>query len=286
LESQLLAMLVGVRSRIHGEHGRDMRDLDGSSWKYRTLRTAFRPLVSRYIPLSQELHQYLLQDVGIPANKIRLICNGVDIDRFRPSENGRSILPVPDFAPPGCTVIGNVGRMEPVKDPITLARAFIELVTKCPEKAVGLRLAMIGDGSLRQPVKDILKEANLSHMAWLPGNRDDVPDLLRAMDIFVLPSLAEGISNTILEAMASGLPVVATDVGGNAELVVEGETGFLVPQENPQAMANAIARYQDNFALIRTHGAMARARAQSRFSLDRMVGQYLDVYDDVLRERA
>src|SRR5207237_9166164 len=135
---------------------------------------------------------------------------------------------------------GTVGRMQEVKDQLTLARAFVELLQRSPQAATRLRLVMVGDGPLRKQVADILNQAGWGALAWLPGERDDVPQIMRGFDLFVLPSLAEGISNTILEAMASGLPVVATSVGGNAELVESGRTGQLVPRSDPEAMAHAI----------------------------------------------
>jgi len=113
----------------------------------------------------------------------------------------------------------------------------------------------------------------------MPGERDDIPEIMRALDLFVLPSQAEGISNTLLEAMASGLPVLATRVGGNAELVVEGTTGLLVPHSNPQAMAELIAVYLADAPLARRHGKAGRARVEQRFSLHTMVSGYMAVYD-------
>ncbi|HTK69753.1 MAG TPA: glycosyltransferase, partial [Candidatus Eisenbacteria bacterium] len=119
--------------------------------------------------------------------------------------------------------------------------------------------------------------------AWLPGSREDVPEQLRGFDVFALPSRAEGISNTILEAMATGLPTVVTDVGGNPELVRDGETGWLVPSADPAALAEGLARYVENPALAREHGASGRARAEREFSLTAMVERYLSVYDRATR---
>lgn len=282
LEAQLPALLTGVRHRVHGEHGRDIHDLDNTSRKYRWLRAAFRPLVQRYIPLSKELEAYLARDVGVPAGKIRRICNGVDRRRFQPAGERRAPLPIEGFAPADSVVVGTVGRMEAVKDQLTLARAFVRLAEQLPKRRERLRLVLIGDGALRSKCQRILADAGLAEQVWLPGSRDDVPELLRAFDIFVLPSLAEGISNTLLEAMASGLPVVATDVGGNGELVANGETGFIIPRADPFAMADAIQRYVENPGVRKTHATNARARAESEFSIDNMVNKYLAVYDELL----
>jgi glycosyltransferase involved in cell wall biosynthesis len=138
---------------------------------------------------------------------------------------------------------------------------------------------------LREPVEKILREGGLGERAWLPGSRDDVPELMRRLDLFVLPSTAEGISNTVLEAMASGLPVVATEVGGNPELVEDGVTGTLVPPGNAGAMARAIAAYQDDPDLGRAHGARGRERVLERFALERMVGDYTRLYEETMEQR-
>ena len=279
LEAQLPALVAGVPYRIHGEHGRDMHDLDGTSKKYQLLRRLFRPLIHRYIALSLELERYLQEQIGVPEGKISHICNGVDTEKFTPTgAQARAALPG-DFSGSDKIVIGTVGRMEAVKDQITLAHAFVRLVNEYPGGRESLRLIMVGDGALRESARLILEEAGLAQAAWLPGEREDVPDMLRAMDVFVLPSLAEGISNTILEAMASGLPIVATDVGGNDELVDQDKTGFLVPRGEPAALADAIRMYIDNPELRRLHGANARKRSEDEFSIDTMVQRYQDVYD-------
>ena len=282
LEAQLPAMLAGVRGRIHGEHGRDVHDLDNKARKYRWLRRAFVPLVQRYIPLSQELERYLGAEVGVPARKIRRICNGVDTARFAPAETARAWLDAAPFAASGRIVIGSLGRMAAVKDPLLLADAFIRLVAQLPEGRARLALVMAGDGDLRPKVAARLAEAGLASICWLPGSQDDTPELLRALDIFVLPSLAEGISNTILEAMASGLPVIATAVGGNSELVQDGRTGSLVPRADPEALAAALLRYVVDPELRRAHGLAGRARAVAEFSLENMVANYAKVYREVL----
>jgi glycosyltransferase involved in cell wall biosynthesis len=135
-------------------------------------------------------------------------------------------------------------------------------------------------------MESILEQAGVRHLAWLPGMRSDVPALMRSFDCFALPSLAEGISNTILEAMASGLPVVATRVGGNADLVVEGMTGRLVPPANSVALAEAILGYSDDPAVARRHGKAARQHVERQFSLDEMVRRYERLYLELLSTSA
>jgi glycosyltransferase involved in cell wall biosynthesis len=134
-------------------------------------------------------------------------------------------------------------------------------------------------------VEHRVRELGLGERIWMAGSRGDIPELMRGLDVFVLPSLAEGISNTILEAMACGLPVIATAVGGNPELVEEGRTGLLVPPADPAAMARAMETCALDADLRRGAGAAGRARAEQRFSLDAMVQAYLGVYDRLCETR-
>ena len=279
LQALPAAKLAGVPYRIHGEHGWDMFDLPGKNHKYQRLRQLHRPFVNRYIPLSKELEYFLKHDIGVPVRKMTQIYNGVDTQRFHPTAGERKNLPIRDFATPDCLVIGTVGRMQAVKDQLNLAQAFVQLVQNTPAGRDKLRLVLIGTGPLLEEIRNCLENANMLDLAWLAGARDDIPELLRCLDVFVLPSRAEGISNTILEAMASGLPVIATRVGGNAELIVEGQTGFLAPAENSAALAQALSRYVEQPHLISSHGQAARQRAERVFSIEQMVQRYLAVYD-------
>lgn len=280
LEAQLPAWLAGVPCRIHGEHGRDVYDMDGTSRKYRWIRRLYQPLVHRYVPLSQELEDYLRNQVGVVEAKIHPICNGVDVESFRSLEpREREVVLPPGFAGPDNFLVGTVGRLEAIKDQLTLVRAFGEMCARRPEDN-RLRLLLVGDGSLQAEIEALATSEGIRDRVWLAGSREDVVPLMSAMDVFVLPSLAEGISNTILEAMACSLPVVATRVGGNAELVVDGETGLLVPRADPQAMAEALLRYLDDDSLRSRHGTAARQRAVENFSIDGMVRNYQDIYNE------
>ncbi len=285
LNSLLPAVLNGVPARIHGEHGRDMGDLDGSSRKGQWVRRLHRPLVSHYVALSQDLENYLETKIGVPSQCISQIYNGVNCNIFRPATAERESLPDFDSSSRDTFVIGTVGRMEAVKDQVNLTKAFIHLVNSVPKHKDRLRLAIIGDGPLRSQCETMLDEVGLRRQAWLPGARADVADMMRRMDLFVLPSLAEGISNTVLEAMATGLPIVATAVGGNPELVEDGVTGRLVPAADPIALADAIAPYVLNLEMARQQGVASRLRAEARFSIEAMVDRYVQVYDRVLERK-
>jgi sugar transferase (PEP-CTERM/EpsH1 system associated) len=280
LEAQVTAALAGVPGRVHGEHGWDVGDPDGSNPRNRWLRRMVRPLVGQYIALSRHQMAYLSRAIGVSSARLVQIYNGVDTTRFLPADTGREGLePLPEgFAPPGTVVIGGVMRMQPVKAPQHLAEAFIALRERLPQAFPNLRLVIVGEGMLRDFVALSLSEAGVAEQAWLPGNREDVPDLVRAMDIFVVPSLAEGICNTILEAMASGLPVVATDVGGNPDLVQPGVTGTLVPASDPAVLANVLAAYVTDPDRRRREGQAARTRAETQFSMKAMVQGYMTAY--------
>ncbi|MCC7486315.1 MAG: TIGR03088 family PEP-CTERM/XrtA system glycosyltransferase [Burkholderiales bacterium] len=280
LEAQLPAALAGVPVRLHGEHGRDKDDPDGANPHRRRLRRLFRPFVHRYIAVSRDLAAYLENGVGVDPGRITQIYNGVDAELFHPAAGARESLALPGAADTGLFVIGTVGRMQDVKDQPTLARAFVALAREAGAHARRLRLVMVGDGPLRAEAHRVLAEAGLTDQAWLPGSRDDIPGVMRGLDLFVLPSLAEGISNTLLEAMASGLPVVATAVGGNPELVEDGMTGTLVAPGDPAAMARAMLAYFRDPALGRRHGGAGLAAVAARFRMEAMTAAYLRVYDE------
>jgi sugar transferase (PEP-CTERM/EpsH1 system associated) len=283
LECQVPAWWAGVPARVHGEHGRDSDDPDGTVRRYQWMRRAYRPFVHRYVALSADLAGYLRDRVGVPDRRVVQIINGVDIERFRPPVDGRrESLPGSPFEAPGLFVAGTVGRMMTVKAQPLLARAFVRALERQPALRDRLRLVMVGDGPLRAESQSVLDAAGVAHLAWLPGERADVPDVMRSLDAFVLPSLAEGISNTILEAMASGLAVLATRVGGNAELVVEGETGTLVPAGDVEALASGLIGLAGDPAKASAMGRAGRERVEQRFSLPAMVAAYQGLYDRLL----
>jgi sugar transferase (PEP-CTERM/EpsH1 system associated) len=280
LEAQVPAWAAGVPLRIHGEHGWDVSDLHGSNLTYQRVRRMYRPFVHGYVALSREAVDYLVGKIGVPVQRVSHIYNGVDIQRFQ-SNRLTHCVATPDgcpFDPAHHWIVGSVGRMQPVKDPLTLARAFVLALELAPSLRSTLRLTMAGDGAVRSEVQKLLQEAGVADLAWLPGERADIPEIMASLQLFVLPSLAEGISNTILEAMASGLPVVATAVGGNADLVLEGQTGEIVPAADPVAMARHIVGLANDPARARTLGQAGRERVEARFSMAAMVSAYQRLY--------
>jgi sugar transferase (PEP-CTERM/EpsH1 system associated) len=286
LEAQFPAWMARVPGRVHGEHGRDVEDPHGTSRKHQWMRRAYLPFVQHTIALGRELADYCRLSIGISPGRLHTLYNGVDTERFSPAPAGRKPLRDSPFNDPALWVIGTVGRLQTVKAQPLLVHAFITALQQAPALAARLRLVLVGEGDLRNDCERLLRGAGLGHLAWLAGERPDVPDVMRGLDCFVLPSLAEGISNTILEAMSTGLPVLATRVGANDELVVPGVTGRLVPPGDPTALAEellALAADPDAAAVM---GRAGRQRVEQHFSLGAMVAAYENVYRQVLRGTA
>lgn len=277
LEAQLVGALAGIKARIHGEHGRDIYDLEGRNRKYLLMRRLMRVAVPQYIAVSADLAHWLQNSVHVAPGRVAHIYNGVDSVRFAPRDSVRPALLPDGFAGENCVVIGSVGRFAEVKGYEDLARAYIRFVAQAPELAARTRLVLVGEGSRRRACEEMFAQAGIAAQVWFAGERSDVAKLMRTFDLFVLPSLGEGISNTILEAMASGLPIIATAVGGNPELVTPAN-GMLVEAANPAELAHAMQRYIEQDELRLSHGVASRAVIESRFSMQAMVQGYLDIY--------
>jgi sugar transferase (PEP-CTERM/EpsH1 system associated) len=285
LDALLPARMAGVRRSIHSEHGWSMNDLDGSRWRPILLRRLHSPLVDQYVTVSKDLKRFLTDQIGISPRRIMQIYNGVDTSRFTPGLGRTALQLPPGFDAEDVVRIGSVGRIQAVKDYATLFHAMARLLDRRPALRSTARLVLVGDGPLLNTMRALAANLGIADIAWLPGSTDNVPRLMQALDVFVLPSLNEGVSNTILEAMATGLPVLASAVGGNVELVEDRVTGRLFPAGNAEELATRLEDYLDNAALRRTHGRAARVVAQRDFSLATMVDRYHTVYDQALNNR-
>jgi sugar transferase (PEP-CTERM/EpsH1 system associated) len=268
LEYQLAAAFAGVKYRIHAEHGRDIYDLDGSNKKYQLLRRLINPFIQQWVPVSQELASWLANTVKIPAHKICLIYNGIDIHKYQPR---------PATANAVFSII-TVGRLAAVKDQLTLIKAVQILVNRQADNRHRLRLNIVGNGELKAQLSQYIIKNTLQDYVTLSGASHDVDKLLQQADLFVLPSLAEGIALTALEAMATGLPIIATDVGGNPELVETGINGQLLPPRDAEQIANSIEHYMHNRVLGISQGKAGRLKIETYFSLDIMTQKYLALY--------
>jgi sugar transferase (PEP-CTERM/EpsH1 system associated) len=231
------------------------------------------------------LAHWLVDTIRIRPDRVTQIYNGVDSKKFRPRTGKRDDVLPAGFLRANSLVVGTIGRMQTVKNQLMLVHAYLHLIQRDREARERLRLVMVGDGPSRNTCLEILRASGAEALAWVPGERANIPELIRAFDLFVLPSLAEGISISILEAMASGLPVIATCVGGNPELVIDGQTGLLVPADNPVTMAAAIEGYLHNQSKLIEHGMAGRKRVEKYFSIDSMISGYMSLYDDVLNRQ-
>jgi sugar transferase (PEP-CTERM/EpsH1 system associated) len=279
LEFMPVATAAGVPLRVHAEHGWDVADPDGSNRKYQALRRLYRRFVHSFIAVSPQLQDYLRDKVRISASRLHFIPNGVDTDRYRPpsaADTGPVDFP---FRRNEHIVVGTVGRLEPIKNQALLIAAFIELAQSEHPLADHLRLVVVGDGPEREGLSNSLKAVNLAERAWLPGSRADVPEILQELDLFVLPSLAEGTSCTLQEAMATSLPIIATDVGGNADLLEQGRFGALVGSNNVAALVAAIRIWLDKqYGNSDAGGLAKREWVQSHYSRQRMLNDYAAIF--------
>lgn len=280
LETQVAAWAAGVPVRIHGEHGWDTGDLVGSNRRLLAVRRLMRHFVHHQIALSMPTLRYLTERVGVAPEDATQVHNGVDTDRFSPAEDRARAIAALHL--PGLSaehfLVGTVGRLAPVKNQRLLLEAFAHARQRDPGFAARGRLVIVGDGPDRPMLEALADQYALRGSTHFAGERNDVPDCMRGLDLFCLPSLAEGISNAILEAMACGVPVAATDVGGNGELVEDGVTGALVPPGDVEALSGVIrASFDDSVARARQSRA-ARRRAVTQFSMEAMVDAYHRIY--------
>ena len=269
MDGILAARLSGVKAVVHGEHGWDMLDCAGASKKRRQIRKATSMMVRHYTCVSRQLADWLQQEVGI-KKPVTQIYNGVDTASFTPASQGvkQAVKQEMGFSPDDL-LVGIVARLDAIKNHGALIDAVNQVALARPD----VKLVVVGDGPEAGTLK-ILAGGNVRFL----GYRSDAARLMQGFDLFVLPSFNEGISNTILEAMATGLPVIASAVGGNPELVGDGKNGFLVDPYKPWDMADIIMAYLTDPEMMARHGCRGRLLAMEKFSIQAMVENYEAVY--------
>ncbi|XXT19520.1 glycosyltransferase [Sorangium sp. So ce429] len=257
---------------IHTKHG---RNYPKQKRKVLVNRLA-AALTDRVVAVSDDARAVALEVERVDPARVVTILNGVDPEVFRPGDaraaRARLGLPASGYH------VGCVARLSPEKDHATLLTAFARLREVRP----GAHLTLVGDGPARPALEQQVARLGLGGAVLFTGTRADVAELLPAFDVFALASLTEGISLTLIEAASAGLPIVATRVGGNPEIVKEGETGLLVSPGSPDPLAAALEAIavRDDRAEV---GMRGRARVIERFGIDQMVRAYEDLYDEVLR---
>ena len=251
-------------------------------WERAARRMAYR-LVSRYarfVAVSINLKDFVTDRTGIASHRIRVIYNG--IDRFPEIEEQEQARVRYEIGlDRQDQIVGAVGSLYPVKGHRYLIAAVPSIIQVCPSA----KFLLIGRGDQEIDLKEQVKKLGVDRYVYFLGLRQDIGRLLSCMDIFVLPSLSEGLSMATLEAMASGKPVVATRVGGNPELVVEGETGMLVPSEDSEALAQKIIMLLLDSTRAQALGQMGRARVEERFQMSMMIDQYRKLYTKCLERQ-
>ena len=276
------ALLAGTRAVFYTVHN-SIYYAGLPGWQQQTMAAAERLLArntDRIIAVSEDLRRELLDRTGLDPELVVTIPNGIEVPARKPPD---STLPFRRrlSLPPLGSLVGTVVRLAPQKGVADFLAAAAIL---CPNNSTSFVVA--GDGPLRESLESKAHNLGLTNRIHFLGHLADVPFLLRALDIFVLPSLTEGFPLSLLEAMAEGLPVVATRVGGVPEIVYHGVTGLLVPPGNPGALAGAIQELLVNHNLSAAMGQAGRNSVAHSFSLDTMVDRTLEQYQQVLAGKA
>jgi sugar transferase (PEP-CTERM/EpsH1 system associated) len=271
----VIAHVIARGSRaVHSEHGRSLPNVNGEPVRRKMARRCAYHMVDLVFTISEEMRQYLCRETGFPYKRMLVIPNGVDIGKID-SADGRGLREELGLSAKDC-VIGSVARFDPTKDLASLIRAFAHLCSRY--KGQSLKLLLVGDGSERPALEKLASEMEVRDRMVLTGFNDNVPRLLRAMDIFALSSITEGLPIAVLEAMCARLPVVATKVGALPEIVTGEVSGLLVEPRAPQAMAEKLARLVNDPDLRRRFGASARRKIEQEYSLDLMLRRYGEMY--------
>jgi len=276
--SAVASKMAEVPVMVHTEHGRHFPE--------KTVAIFFdrisKKLTDRLVCVSEELARYMTEKVKVPKNRIEIIKNGIALNNYRlrwvtSSYPLRSRYGIPDDA----KVLVTAGRLESVKGQEYLLEAFFKLI----EKYGNIFLWILGDGSLKEMLLSMVKSKKLENTVFFTGNVDNVNDYLCESDVFVLPSLSEGTPMALLEAMASGLPIVATKVGENETILDHGKAGFLVHSASIQGLNDALSSVLANPEISRKMGEHAYRSVYEKFSSQRMIEKYEELYIKLLKEK-
>jgi glycosyltransferase involved in cell wall biosynthesis len=257
---------------VHTKHGENL--------EVHARRVVLRRLMARFadafVAVSPMTEAAARSSRDVHARKLRTIPNGIDVARFGPDEGARRAVRRELGIPDGAWVIGTVGRLASEKNHVLLVRALAGALDD------RTRLVIVGDGAEAGAIARAADEAGATPWLHLTGARADVPRLLRAFDVFALPSTSEGLPLVILEAMATGLPVVASAVGGLPDVIADGDTGLLIPTGDAAALRGRLLGLASDRERARRLGARAREAALSAHSLERMSADYLRLYEELL----
>jgi sugar transferase (PEP-CTERM/EpsH1 system associated) len=279
IEAVVAARMAGVGTVVHSEHGLELPTYRRQPWRRNVIRRLCFTWADRVFAVSGTLRTYYAQQLWMAESRMGVIANGVDTEKFRRQEEIRRITRRKLGADADTLVIGTVGRLDPVKDHRTVFQAVDSFLTM----ALPVQLVIVGEGPERRALEaEIQARTSLARRTSFVGETSNIVSQLNSFDIFVLPSLAEGMSNALLEAMSVGVACVATRVGGNSELVEEGSSGLLFEAGDWKMLAAHLKTLALDPELRRDLGRRARRRVENCFSLDRMLSQYAHMYEGLL----
>ncbi len=261
-----------VAAHVHTKHGIYSVSSRGL-WRYRWMRAG----VDAFVAVSHESQEQLARYASLPVEQVRIVRNGVDVAEFRPSLL-RDSLRAEMHIPSEQRIVVNVARLCPEKDVASLLHAFRQIRVSVPTAVLWL----VGDGPERQRLEALAGDLRVAESVMFMGMRADIPSLLAVADLFCLSSMSEGMPMAVLEAMACGLPVVATDVGDVSRALLPGPCGGVVPPRNPSSLAAACVDVLQDAERRGQMGSRARSRAVEGFSLGVMASEYARLYEDLL----
>jgi starch synthase (maltosyl-transferring) len=274
IPGRILAKLTGVPAIISSE-----RTMGQEGRFRRWLNRLTGNLPDNIICVSQQVAAFAANEIGLPRARLTVIRNGIDITQFdnlpdQPTARAEFGLPIQ------AKIMAAIGRPRPVKGFDDLLTAFAQIAAAYPD----LYLVFVGDGLDKRPLQTAAQQLPCANRVIFLGDQQEIPRLLPAFDLLALPSLWEGLPNVVLEAMAAGLPVVATAVGGTPELISHNETGLLVPPQNPAALAGAIRQLLDHPEQAAQMGRNGRQCAATQFTIEGMVERTETLYEKILQK--
>lgn len=282
VEAAAAKLLARVPALVHTQHGLEYGGWSTSSLLKRSLRRAGVAFAvgmnDAIVSVSRAGQKWCRRHWGVPAGKSVLISNGIELP-LQPDPQTIARVRRELGLGPGDLVVGSIGTLRPVKNFTGLVRAFSTTVERLPRA----RLLIVGDGPERGALEELISGLGLGDVARLVGPRSDIPELLAVMDVFALASLSEGMSLAVLEALGAGVPVVATRVGGNPEIVLDGECGILVEPSDETGLSEALVELLGDDDRRRQMGVAGRSSVASSYSLDAMTELYEDLYTRLLR---
>jgi sugar transferase (PEP-CTERM/EpsH1 system associated) len=273
------AKLARVPIIINGEHG----VIYDNYLRQRLIQWLLYNSVDLNLTVSQSLKQTICQQFWVNPSRVHPILNGVDTGKFFSCEDVRRLKRRDLGINTDTFIVGTVGRLVAVKDYPTLINAFSVLRSAEPQKPA--KLLFVGNGEEQPALEELIRHLKLDGDVMFLGHRNDIVDLLNAMDVFVLTSKTEGLSNAILEAMACGKPVIATQVGGNPEIVKHQKTGFLFTVGDWKGLSSELIRLIRDLSLCQSYAANATVAIHQELSLSRMIENYQDLYLQLAKSR-